>query len=413
MESPIAAARSIPKTDDAPVIAAGQALPRLASLDVYRGFVMLLMMAEVLSFSHVSRALPGNGFWSFLAHHQDHVPWAGCSLHDLIQPSFSFLVGVALPFSLGNRLAKGASHGKLIRHALVRALILVLLGIFLRSMHSSQTNFTFEDTLTQIGLGYPILFLLGFCSQRFQVISLVVILVGYWLAFVLYPLPAAGFDYASAGVAADWQHNFSGLSAHWNKNTNLAWAFDRWFLNLFPREKPFLRNGGWYATLSFIPTLGTMVLGLVAGNTIKEKIAPVVKIRRFMIIGSTLIVLGLLLHVTGINPIVKRIWTPAWTIFSGGYCFLLLAAFYGVIDVRNYRKWSFPLMIIGMNSIAAYIIAHVLPDFIDNTFSIHISENYDKVFGSPYATLVSGLMILLVEYMILYWMYKKKLFIKV
>jgi predicted acyltransferase len=401
------------KLTDAPVIEAGQALPRMISLDVYRGFVMLLMMGEVLNFSRVSRALPENGFWSFLAFHQDHVPWAGCSLHDLIQPSFSFLVGVALPFSLGNRLAKGASKPKLIRHALVRSLILIFLGIFLRSMHSEQTNFTFEDTLTQIGLGYPFLFLLGFVSQRVQVASLILILAGYWLAFVLYPLPSAGFDYASAGVSPDWQHHFSGLSAHWNKNTNLAWAFDRWFLNLFPREKPFLRNGGGYATLSFIPTLATMILGLVAGNTIKEKISPYIKIRRFTIIGAALIVTGLLLHISGINPIVKRIWTPAWTIFSGGYCFLLLATFYGIIDVKNYRKWSFPLMVIGMNSIAAYVIAHVLPDFIDSSFSIHISKGYDKIFGAPYATLISGLLILLVEYYILLWMYRKKIFIKV
>jgi predicted acyltransferase len=410
---PGAVTNTTAKTNDAPVIAAGQALPRMISLDVFRGFVMFLMMAEVLYFSRVSDALPGNGFWSFLAFHQDHVPWAGCSLHDLIQPSFSFLVGVALPFSLANRLARGASKGSLFRHALVRSLILVLLGIFLRSMHSEQTNFTFEDTLTQIGLGYPFLFLLGLVSQRVQVISLVVILAGYWLAFVLYPLPDAGFDYKAAGVAADWQHNFTGLSAHWNKNTNLAWAFDRWFLNLFPREKPFLRNGGGYATLSFIPTLGTMILGLIAGNTIKEKISPYIKLRRYMIIGGALIVLGLLLHISGINPIVKRIWTPAWTIFSGGYCFLLLGAFYGVIDVKNYRKWSFPLMVIGMNSIAAYVIAHVLPDFIHNTFAIHIGKEYDKIFGAPYATLVSGFLILLVEYFILRWMFRKKIFIKI
>src|SRR5688500_12330424 len=98
-----------------------QSYQRLASLDVYRGFVMLLMMAEVLNFRRVSRALPGNEFWAFLYFHQDHVPWVGCSLHDLIQPSFSFLVGVALPFSLANRLAKGVGKAALIRHALIRS----------------------------------------------------------------------------------------------------------------------------------------------------------------------------------------------------------------------------------------------------------------------------------------------------
>ena len=392
---------------------AAVAFQRMTSLDVYRGFVMLLMMGEVLNFHRVARALPGNDFWAFLSFHQDHVPWVGCSLHDLIQPSFSFLVGVALPFSLANRLAKGVSKPALFRHALVRSLILVLLGIFLRSMDSKQTNFTFEDTLTQIGLGYPFLFLIGLCSQRIQIGALIAILVAYWAAFAAYPLPGPDFNYAAAGVTADYQYNLTGFAAHWNKNTNLAWAFDTWFLNLFPREKPFAYNGGGYATLSFIPTLATMLLGLIAGNTLTRKSGVSRKIKNFLIVGSALILTGLVIHWLGINPIVKRIWTPAWTIFSGGCCFILLTMFYYLTDVRGYKRWSFFLMVIGMNSIAAYVIAHVLPEFIDGTLGIHFGAGYDQVFGSAYSTLVSGTLILLIEYLILYWMYKRKIFIKV
>src|SRR5206468_9632319 len=131
------------------------------------------------------------------------------------------------------------------------------------SMYAGQTYFTFEDTLTQIGLGYTFLFLLGFQSRRVQIVSFVLILVGYWLAFALYPLPGADFNYAAAGVQPGWNSNLHGFAAHWNKNTNLAWAFDKWFLNLFPREHLFTNNSGGYATLSFIPTLGTMILGLL------------------------------------------------------------------------------------------------------------------------------------------------------
>src|SRR5713226_2280536 len=105
---------------------------------------MLLMMAEVLQLARVARAFPGNWFWSVLAYHQTHVDWAGCSLHDTIQPGFSFLVGVALPFSIASRLAKGGSFGRMFAHALWRGLLLIALGIFLRSMHSPITNFTFE-----------------------------------------------------------------------------------------------------------------------------------------------------------------------------------------------------------------------------------------------------------------------------
>lgn len=387
---------------------------RITSVDVYRGFVMLLMMAEVLSFSHVSHSLPNSSFWHFLAFNQDHVDWVGCSLHDMIQPSFSFLVGVALPFSLASRISKGADKGALVRHAIVRSLILILLGIFLRSMDSKQTYFTFEDTLTQIGLGYTFLFLLGFYSQRVQIIALVIILVGYWAAFALYPLPDASFNYAVAGVTPDWPYNLHGFAAHWNKNTNLAWAFDRWFLNLFPTESIFTNNSGGYATLSFIPTLGTMILGLIAGNTLtSKKVESLQKVKRFTVVGVCLVAFGLLIHFTGINPIVKRIWTPAWTIFSGGICFLFLALFYFIVDIKKIKGWSFPLMVTGMNSIAAYVMAHTITSFIKSSFAIHLGQNYDKVFGDAYSTLISGGFVLLMDFLILHWMYKKKIFLKI
>src|SRR5438105_15789852 len=138
----------------APAVAPSKTLSfRLASVDAYRGFVMLLMMGEVLKFSRVHYALPDSGFWKFLAHHQSHAAWIGCSLHDLIQPSFSFLVGVALPFSLARRTSEGQPQWQRTLHAFGRALILVLLGVFLRSIGSPQTRLTFDDTLSQIGLG--------------------------------------------------------------------------------------------------------------------------------------------------------------------------------------------------------------------------------------------------------------------
>ena len=190
----------------------------------------------------------------------------------------------ALPYSLASRLRKGASFEKLFVHALWRSFLLIALGIFLRSMDSSQTYYTFEDTLTQIGLGYPFLFLLGFRSPRVQWITFSVILFGYWLAWALYPIHTNGLDYSALGVPANWSHNFSGFAAHWNKNVNLGTAFDQWFLNLFPRAKPFVANGGGYLTLSFIPTLGTMILGLVAGRWLRSS-APTIPLRRFITAG--------------------------------------------------------------------------------------------------------------------------------
>lgn len=387
---------------------------RIASVDAYRGFVMLLMMAEVLSFRHVSESLPDSSFWRFLYFHQDHVPWVGCSLHDLIQPSFSFLVGVALPYSIASRQAKGTPFNKMFWTAVKRSLILIFLGVFLRSLWSNQTNFTFEDTLSQIGLGYTFLFLLGFTKERNQLIAFVLILVGYWLAFALYPIPPEASNPALTGVPVDWEHNLRGFAEHWNKNINLAWDFDRWFLNLFPREKPFLYNEGGYSTLSFIPTLATMILGLLTGNMLRSGKWPAPeKAKRFVIIGAALIAVSLIIHVAGINPIVKRIWTPNWVLFSGGCCFLLLSIFFWIIDIKNVRGWAFFLMVIGMNSIAAYVIADGFGAYLQRTLYIHLGQNYDQIFGDAYSTLIKGVLVLTLEWLILYWMYKKKIFIKI
>lgn len=403
METPATGQASAPKV--APAV-------RNVSLDAYRGFVMLLMMAEVLELSRVSRNFPGNWFWGILAFNQTHVQWAGCSLHDLIQPSFSFLVGAALPFSIASRLAKGGTFGRMWGHTLWRSVLLIALGIFLRSMHHSQTNFTFEDTLTQIGLGYPVLFWLGFKPPRWQWVALAVILAGYWLAWAVYPAPGASFDYQAVGVPPDWTHNFTGFASHWNKNSNLGQAFDVWFLNLLPRSKPFLFNGGGYLTLSFIPTLGTMILGLVAGRWIREAL-PQVPMRRLLMAGVIGLAAGVLLHFTGICPVVKRIWTPGWTIFSGGACFLLLAAFSWILDVKGYRKWAFPLTVIGMNSIAAYLIAHVGEQFVAGSFRIHLGEGVFAILGKPLEPLVQGMVVLTVYWLVLLWMYRKKLFIRI
>ncbi|MFN0088112.1 MAG: acyltransferase family protein [Blastocatellia bacterium] len=387
--------------------------PRLMSMDAYRGFVMFLMMAEVLHLAKVSQAHPGSAFWGWMAWGQTHVDWFGCSLHDLIQPSFSFLVGVALPYSIASRLARGESTAKMYGHAAWRALALILLGVFLRSVGRPQTNWTFEDTLSQIGLGYLILFWLGFRSFRVQWIALGLVLAGYWLAFVLYPVPPADFDYTWVNVPPDWPYHSTGLAAHFNKNSNLAWAFDRWFLNLFPRQQPFIKNGGGYATLSFIPTLGTMILGAIAGRWMRAPGTDRERMRRLLAAGAAGIALGLALHYSGVCPSVKRIWTPAWTIFSGGWCFLLLGLFYWVIDMSGWRRWAFPLVVIGMNSIAIYVLVHLIDNFILDSFRIHLGQNVFKTAGEGNETLLSGGVALLVFWLILYWMYRRRLFIRI
>ncbi len=386
--------------------------PRNVAVDAYRGLVMLLMMGEVMSFAKVARAFPNSLFWHILAYNQTHVEWAGMGLHDTIQPGFTFLVGVALPYSIHSRTKKGESFAHQFAHTLWRSLFLIALGIFLRSTGSTQTYFTFEDTLTQIGLGYTFAFLLAHCRPTWQWTALGAILFGYWLAWALYPAPGLNFNYAAVGVPADWHHNFTGFASHWNKNSNLGQAVDVWFLNLFPRASRFLYNDGGYLTLSFIPTLGTMLLGLRAGEWYRA-VAPKIPIKRFIVAGTLLIAAGLLLHFTGICPIVKRIWTPSWTLFSGGVCFFFLAAFSWIIDVKFYRRWAFPLVVVGMNSIAAYLIAHLWEDFIINNLHINLGYNIFRVFGTGLEPLMLGITVMLIYWLILYWMYRKRLFLRI
>ena len=326
--------------------------PRNIAVDAYRGFVMLLMMGEVMRFAAVARAYPQSLFWRVLGFNQSHVPWSGMSLHDTIQPGFTFLVGVALPYSIASRVRKGDSFQKQLLHAIWRSILLVFLGVFLRSIDHPITYFTFEDTLSQIGLGYTFAFLLAYTKPKWQWTALGVILFGYWLAWALYPAPGPNFDYAAVGVPAGWTHNFTGFASHWNMNSNLGNAFDIWFLNLFPRVSPFRFNDGGYLTLSFIPTLGTMLLGLRVGEWFREA-APKIPLKKFFIAGAIFMAAGLVLHFTGICPIVKRIWTPSWTLWSGGVCLYFVAVFSWIIDVKGYRRWAFPLVVVGMNSNAA------------------------------------------------------------
>jgi heparan-alpha-glucosaminide N-acetyltransferase len=390
-----------------------EGVTRLVSLDAFRGMVMTLMLGERMRLPEVARAFPHSAMWALIAFNTEHVDWQGCSLHDLIQPAFSFLVGAALPFSIASRKRKGEAFGHMFGHAVRRALILIFLGIFLRSLTSPQTYFTFEDTLTQIGLGYVFLFLLGFTRARTQVVVLILILICFWAAFALYPAPGPQFEYARVGVPQNWTHNYTGFLSHWNKNSNLSWAFDVWFLNLFPREHPFVFNEGGWSTLSFIPTLGTMIMGLLAGEWLKAAGSKEQKLRGLIIAGIGLVLLGLACQWTGICPIVKRVWTSSYTLYSGGLVVLILAGFYALIEWKGWRRWAFPLVVVGMNSIAVYVMSWTMSDFFGNALDRHVGGAIAAIAGPTLQPVLHGFAIMLIFWLILLWMYRRKIFLRI
>jgi len=386
---------------------------RLVSLDAFRGTIMLLMLNEATRLPLVAQSFPHSAVWAFIAYNTEHVDWQGCSLHDLIQPGFSFLVGAAMPFSIASRKAKGQGFWELLGHAVWRSLVLILLGILLRSIRHQQTYFTFEDTLTQIGLGYVFLFLLAFTRVRTQVIAGLVILIAFGGAFALYPAPPPNFDYASVGVPPNWEHNYTGFLSHFNKNSNLSWAFDVWFLNLFPREEPFLYNEGGWSTLSFIPTLATMTLGLLTGEWLRSNRSKAEKLRGLAIAGIALVLAGLILQWAGICPIVKRIWTSSYTLYSGGLVILMLAGFYALIDWKGWRRWAFPLIVVGMNSIAIYVMSWTMQDFVRTALRTHFGAVISELVSPALLPVAYGIGVMLIFWMILFWMYRRKIFLRI
>lgn len=438
---------------------------RIMSIDAYRGFVMLAMASSGFGFSALAKPesvqkLADAGIqipsWLLqtLAYQFDHVAWTGCGFWDLIQPSFMFLVGVALPFSYSRRATEGQSSGSQFRHVLWRSFVLVALGVFLSSNWSKQTNFTFVNVLSQIGLGYPLLYLLRERSLRAQFAVTAVILVGYWGWFANYTIPSQQFDDVKAAISerhpkllqshpepeAEWSQ-FSGFGSHWNKHINAAAEVDRKLLNRLPREgepfrdQKFWVNEGGYQTLNFIPSIATMLLGLMAGTVLRSTQPDGQKVKWLLKAGAICFGISMALDtsiwpiaIPGCDwhfaPIVKRIWSPGWAVFSSGWTFWMLAAFYWLIDIRQWRRWSWPLMIVGMNSIAMYVMAQLMKSWVGGAMKTHFAT-LDALFGwehginhflfgeSPLAIPLGHAARLFGLWLICVWLYRRKIFVRV
>jgi len=380
---------------------------RLASLDAYRGFIMFLMASAGFGISGVAEKLP-DSLWATIAPQVDHVPWVGCVLWDLIQPAFMFMVGVAAAYSTANRLKHGNSLRHVLLHAALRAVALILLGVLLasNSRTEKQTVWVFTNVLAQIGLGYFFLVLLSRTIAAVQGTAIAAILIGYWLLFALWTpttLPP--------GADTSWikpTELLSGFFARWNPHTNAAAAFDMWFLNLFPRNETYVLTRGGYQTLNFIPSLATMLMGLMTGELLRRDTRPEAKLRTLLVAGIGCLLAGWLAGQT-VCPLVKRIWTPSWTLFSGGWVLLMLAAFYAVIDVKGWRTWSLPFTVIGMNSIFVYLGFQLSSGWIRDTAARHLGPEF---YSGDYATMAQRTTVLVVLWLLAWWLYRQKVFLR-
>ncbi|MHB8952638.1 MAG: acyltransferase family protein [Pirellulaceae bacterium] len=422
----------VPAAAPADVAAVDIKQGRLFSLDAYRGFVMLVLAASGFGILQLSQLPPEAPVWQKLDYDTwqrigfnfDHTvwrsdfDWIGVSFWDLLQPAFMFIVGVAMPFAYARRKALGEGVFSRTIHAMLRAIVLILLGVLLSSNWSTQTNWTFVNVLSQIGLGYLFVYVLMGFRFWIQLAVFVLILAGYWGWFYSYTLPA-DYNYAAVG-ATDPETIMEGRFAPWSKNANVAHHFDVTFLNMFPRplERPFEFNEGGYQTLNFIPAIGTMLLGVFCGQLLLSDRRWWQKFFLLVLGGGVCLGLGVLAGQYAC-PIIKRIWTPSWVLYSGAWVIWGLAAFYLLFDLCRLRWLAFPLVVIGMNSLAFYMMGQLMRPWTEKTVETHFGAllavwpGPELLADTMFGRLVGPISVVIVFWLIALWMYRQKFFVRV
>jgi predicted acyltransferase len=368
---------------------------RLGSLDAIRGFVMFLLLgggeighAGILS---ALFAMFDNPVAKTLYQQLQYSHW-GEPFHvkDLIRPLFILVVGVAMPYSFGKRLSRGDSKRQLYGHVLQRTVILLVLGMIagghLLAFDLSKF-FVCNNVLEEIAIGYLVtaLIILNF-DLRGQLAAMALLLLGYWALIIWVPVPGHG-----AGILTP--------------EVNLPRYVDDIILGRF---RPVKWNFTWGMSLPLASSCIVM-LGAQAGQLLKSTKSPLAKLG--WLSGAALVYLVVSLVWSHWYPMIVEITTGSWVLFVGGVGFGLLALFYLLIDIWGFRKWAFPFVVIGSNSIAVYMAAHLF-DFrhIGNIFVGGLTKWLGP---GPCSTFIETLAAFTVIWLILFWMYRKRSFIKI
>jgi predicted acyltransferase len=387
VSAPVVDAKSslaaVPETKRIPVPAPAE---RLGSLDAFRGFVMLWIIGGEGLMGGLA-ALGHNRVIDAVVYELNHSPWQGLRFYDCIWPSFMLMVGVSVPLSFAKR-SLTQTHQEQLVHAAKRALVLFLLGSLRESvLLGSPYLIELSSALQPIAIAYFVAVLVARKSWRFQAWLGAGILAGYALvlAFIRAPGIAAG-SYV-------YNHNL----VHWVDIALLGQVhWDRW---------PFA-DEGWGTVLSTIPTIATTLLGLLIGELLMSPRSKEGKAKFIGGIGLVCIALGY--AISPVVPVVMKMWTTSYGLMSAGCACLMLLFFYWVIDILGYRKWAFPLTVIGMNAIFIYMFSSLIHlDPIVDVFT----QGIVRVLPNS-ALLFQQVAVLAVEWFILFWMYKRKIFLK-
>jgi len=349
---------------------------RLVSLDAFRGFIMFWIVGGGALMAGL-RNLGSNPVTDAIVYQLNHTAWQGLRFYDTIWPSFMLMVGVAVPFSLAKaRLTQ--TQSQLLRKALTRAAVLFLLGSLRESVSLNAPYWVeLSSALQPIAIAYLAAFFFARMPIKVQAAAAGLLLAGYaaLLAFV----PALG---VAAGSYA--------------KGANLVLATD---LAILGRAHP----EGWGTVICTIPTIATTILGLILGELLMSNRPKWDKLRIIAVTGACCVVLGAALN--PVIPVVMKLWTTSYGILTAGWACLMFALFYWVIDVRGFRRWAFPFAVIGMNAVAVYMAGTLFPlNHIVGIFTRGVSANLE--------VLVRAIVVLAVEWGILYWMYRRKIFLR-
>ncbi|SDL30647.1 Predicted acyltransferase [Catalinimonas alkaloidigena] len=373
---------------DKPSTASG----RVVSIDFMRGVIMFLLAAEsTLLYERLYDVTGETGFWAGLVEQFFHVPWEGLHFWDLVQPSFMLIAGTSLYFSTQKRLARGESFGDLWRHTLVRSLKLLACGVGLHCVYAGELVWELWNVLSQLSVTLIVAFALIRQSVRMQlIVSFVLIL----LTDVLYRFfPLEGF-------------NQPFVPDH---------SFGTW-MDLVLMGK--INDGHWIA-INFLPTAAHTIWGVVAGKWLASDRAANEKIKLLLIAAAVGLVLGYALDWTGVSPIIKRICTAGFVLASGGWVFALMAFCYALIDVRkgegaSETNWIRFFIIVGMNPIFIYLLFETLGhQWLNQTVGIFTNGLTGFLgFPEPLQWIVTSLATLMVLWYICYWLYQKRIFIK-
>ncbi len=354
---------------------------RLLSLDFFRGLTMLLLVGEFTGlFSNL--AAVDNPIIHAIGMQFHHHPWHGLHFWDLIQPFFMFIVGVAMPFSFAKRTERGDSYQLLRKHALQRSVLLLVVGWALYCIVPGKIEFQFQNVLAQLSVTYFITFLVIRQKPSVQLIVSFGLLIlteiiyrSFWVEGFNHPfVPNENF-----GTWLDLQYGGENLSGHW-------------------------------VSFNAIPTTAHTIWGAMAGMLLMSDKSPMKKVKILAIAGLAAVVVGYGLD--PITPIIKRIATTSFVIVSGGWALLALAFSYWLIDIKKSRKWVIVFSVVGMNPLFIYLFAHLEGVNYLRTIIYPFTQAAFSWMGQFSADMIQNTIIWFMMWYICYWMYKRKIFIR-